>query len=122
MKHSIARLQDRTPLWQAGLLVCVLLASQLLALVHRVEHAPGLMTSALAAPESGGRTDHWQGHAAGGDSCLLLDHLGLADALQSAALALPSASLVADAPAQRLRSVGFRPAPAAFLARAPPSA
>ena len=120
MKHCIRRLENRTPLWQAGLLVCVLLAAQLLALVHRVEHAPGLMSLALAAPD--GHTDHWQGHFAGGDRCLLLDHLGLADALQSTALALPSAPPVADAPAQRLRSVGFRPAPAAFLARAPPRA
>ena len=120
MKHLIARLQNRTPLWQAGLLVCVLLASQLLSLVHRVEHAPGLMPQALAAAD--GHTGHWQGHSAGGDSCLLLDHLGLADALQSAAHALPGAPPVAVAPAQRLRSVGFWPAPAAFFARAPPSA
>ena len=108
------------PLWQAGLLVCVLLASQWLALLHRVEHAPGLMSLALAAPD--GQTGHWQGHTAGGDSCLLLDHLGLADALQAAAPVPPSAPQVADALAQGLRSVGFRPAPAAFLARAPPRA
>ena len=108
------------PLWQTGLLACVLLASQLLALVHRVEHAPGLMSLALAAPD--GHAGHWQDHNPGGDSCLLLDHLGLADALQSAVHALQSAPQVAAAPAQRLRSVGFRPAPAAFLARAPPRA
>ena len=108
------------PLWQAGLLACVLLASQLLALVHRVEHAPGLMSLAQTAPD--GHADHWQDHTAGGDSCLLLDHLGLADALQSAVHALQSAPPVAAATAQRLRSVGFRPAPAAFLARAPPRA
>ena len=108
------------PLWQAGLLVCVLLASQLLSLVHRVEHAPGLLSLALSAPD--GHTEHWQGHAAGAERCLLLDHLGLADALQSAAHALPSAPPVAVAPALRQRSVGFWPAPAAFFARAPPSA
>ena len=111
------------PLWQAGLLACVLLASQLLALVHRVEHAPGLMSLALAAPNGHAEhAGHWQHHTAGGDSCLLLDHLGLADALQSAVHALQSAPPVAAATAQRLRSVGFRPAPAAFLARAPPRA
>ena len=120
MKLFISSRQNRTPLWQAGLLVCVLLASQWLSLVHRVEHAPGLMPQALAAAD--GHTDHWQGHSAGGDSCLLLDHLGLADALQSAAHALPSAPQGADAPPQRLRSVGFWPAPAAYFARAPPSA
>ena len=120
MKRSIRHLQTRVPLWQAGLLLCVLLAAQLLALVHRVEHAPGLMSLALAAPD--GQTGHWQGHSAGGDSCLLLDHLGLADALHSAAHALPSTPPVAAVPVQRLRSVGFRPAPAVFLARAPPSA
>ena len=120
MKHRTRCLINRLPLWQAGLLVCVLLASQLLAQVHRVEHAPGLMSLALAAPD--GPAGLWQGHSAGGDSCLLLDHLGLADALQSAAHALPSAPPVAAAPALRLRSVGFRPAPSAFLARAPPSA
>ena len=113
------------PLWQAGLLACLLLAcgllaSQLLALVHRVEHAPGLMSLALAAPDE--HAGHWQDHSAGGDSCLLLDHLGLADALQSAAHALQSAPPVAATTAQRQRSVGFRPAPAAFLARAPPRA
>ena len=108
------------PLWQAGLLACVLLASQLLALVHRVEHAPGLLTLAQTAPD--GHAGHWHGHSAGGDSCLLLDHLGLADALQSAVHALRSAPPVAAATAQYLRSVGFGPAPAAFLARAPPRA
>ena len=108
------------PLWQAGLLACVLLASQLLALVHRVEHAPGLLSLAQTAPD--GHADHWQDHSAGGDSCLLLDHLGLADALQSAGHALQSAPPVAATTAQRLRSVGFRPAPAAFFARAPPRA
>ena len=116
------------PLWQAGLLACLLLAcgllaSQLLALVHRVEHAPGLMSLALAAPNGHAEhAGHWQHHTAGGDSCLLLDHLGLADALQSAVHALHSAPQAAAATAQRLRSVGFRPAPAAFLARAPPRA
>ena len=119
MKNFLRPLH-RTPLWQAGLLVCVLLASQLLALVHRVDHAPGLQAVALATAD--GHAERWQGHTAGGDSCLLLDHLGLADALQSAAPALPLAPQAADAPVQRLRSVGFRPAPAAFFARAPPRA
>lgn len=104
--------------WQAGLLLCVLLASQWLALVHRVDHAPGVQALALAAPDG----HRWQGHSAGGESCLLLDHLGLADALQSVAPVLPSAPQLAAAPTPRLRSVGFRPAPAAFLARAPPRA
>ena len=108
------------PLWQAGLLACVLLVSQLLALVHRVEHAPGLLTLAQTVPD--GHAGHWQDQSAGGDSCLLLDHLCLADALQSAVHALQSAPQAAAATAQRLRSVGFRPAPAAFLARAPPRA
>lgn len=107
-------------LWQAGLLLCVLLASQWLALVHRVDHAPGLQAMALAAPD--GHTERWQGHSAGGASCLLLDHLGLADALQAAAVALPTTPHGDAAPAPRLRSVGFCPAPAAFLARAPPRA
>lgn len=108
------------PLWQVGLLVCVLLAAQLLALVHRVDHAPGLQALALATTD--GHSERWPDHRAGGESCLLLDHLGLADALQSVAPVLPVAPPVAAAPAPRLRSVGFRPAPAAFLARAPPCA
>lgn len=108
------------PLWQAGLLACVLLAAQWLALVHRVDHAPGLQALVLATAD--GHSERWHDHNAGGDRCLLLDHLGLADALQSAVHALPIAPQVAAAPALRLRSVGFRPAPAAFLARAPPRA
>lgn len=110
--------KHRMPPWQAwvlgGLLGAVLLAAQWLSLAHRVEHAPGLVASVQA--------EHWDGHAPGDASCQLLDHLGLADALPGLVLALPVVPSADGLPAAVLRSVGHRPAPRAFLARAPPRA
>ena len=110
--------KQRTPLWQAwalgGMLGFVLLAAQWLSLAHRVDHAPGLVAGAQA--------EHGDEHAPGGASCQLLDHLGLADALPGLPLSLPVVPCADGTPAAVLRSVGHRPAPGAFLARAPPRA
>ena len=108
----------RMPLWQAWALGVmfglVLLAAQWLSLAHRVDHAPGLV--------AGAQTEQGNGHAPGGASCQLLDHLGLADALPGLPISLPVVPCADGTPAAVLRSVGHRPAPSAFLARAPPRA
>lgn len=108
----------RMPPWQAWLYGAmwgmVLLAAQCLSLAHRVDHAPGLAT--------GMQAEQWDGHAPGGASCQLLDHLGLADALPGLVFSLPALPCADGMPAAALRSVGYRPAPSAFLARAPPRA
>ena len=110
--------KHRMPLWQAwtlgGVFCLVLLAAQWLSLAHRVDHAPGLV--------AGVQAEHGDGHAPGGASCQLLDHLGLADALPGLPLSLPVVPWADGTPAAVLRSVGHRPAPGAFLARAPPRA
>jgi len=102
------------PPWQTWLLASVLLAAQWLSLAHRVDHAPGLAASV--------QEEHLDGHAPGGASCQLLDHLGLADALPGLVLSLPVVACADGLSAAVLRSVGHRPAPSAFLARAPPRA
>ncbi len=103
----------RRQAWLLGaMLGIVLLAAQWLSLVHRVDHAPGLT--------AGVQAEHWNGHAPGGASCQLLDHLGLTDALPGLIVSLPAVPCAGGTPAAELRSVGHRPAPSAFLARAPP--
>ena len=113
-----------------GMLGIVLLAAQWLSLAHRIDHAPGLAASVVAQELDGHghghqhehQHEHEDGHKQGGASCQLLDHLGLADALPGLVFSLPAAPCADDAPAAVLRSVGHRPAPRAFHARAPPRA
>ena len=96
-------------LWLVGLL----LLSQALGLVHRIEHAdPPHQGEAQAAllPD----------HEAGGAECRLIDQLGLGDGLCSPlpALVLPPVRPLWRAPAAA--AAVARLAPAAYQARAPP--
>lgn len=92
------------PLAWLGLLLCVWLGAQTLALAHREVH--------------GSAADHFHaGHAAA--ECQLYDHAGAADVLAGVVLlALPA--LATPVPLAAGRQVLRAPAPPPFLARGPP--
>ncbi len=108
--------QNPTKPWLMGLIACVLVAAQWLALAHQVRHAPGLTAAAASGHQADG------GHDAGSGECRLTDQAGLADALHGALVPTLPQLPGATAPCA-VAGRGHAAAQAsAYLARAPPSA
>ena len=121
----------------AVLLTALLLLSQGLGLLHRVEHLPSRGVASLTAPTAPTALTVADGsvatqalhaghgvfatHEAGGAECRLLDQLTHADALLADALPLP-AGLPGVAAAVHAPAEAGRRHEARYLARAPPAA
>jgi hypothetical protein len=98
-------------LLRAWLMAGLLLAAQAAGLAHRIAHAPG---------QAGAHASWSHGHEAGGADCRLIDQLAHADALCSPPAWAPAPPPPAAAPLRLAIYAALAPAPAAYLARAPP--
>jgi hypothetical protein len=112
-RHPVP-LSLRRPL--AGLLVCAMLLTQALGLLHRVHHAEG---HEHAAHEHGGFEELFT-HDAGSADCLIYDQLSHADGVGFGVVE-PGAMPPAQPPAPVEQAPQVAAQAAGYLARGPPT-